>query len=357
MAAHRIKPGRCLFSIMKSTKKVDKLVDAKGVVAAAQECNVAGVLFTYYCTIQCRHCLFGCATNRPKVVMESQKLVEVLRLLRETGRVVHIAGGEPMFFWKQLRAGLRRASDAGVPPHFIETNCSFASDDEVTRNRFELMADCGVSGVLASCDAYHQEFVPAERFLRVRRLAREIFGASHFWGTDAPEEKIRALSGIAKNDNEMGEYVRDNPPIMVGTAREKLAEYLPDYKPDNPELPPGGWRHERHLDSCRLQFDASNMWELHVDPYGNIQTNCGIILGRLENTTPARVMANGPENANRFVAAVCEGGPLNLAEIAHDEHGFKLPEQVHRGCELCFLTRKFLRQYYPETFGPAEIYA
>jgi MoaA/NifB/PqqE/SkfB family radical SAM enzyme len=35
-------------------------MDELGVPKASQELRVAGVLFTYRCSIRCRHCLFGC---------------------------------------------------------------------------------------------------------------------------------------------------------------------------------------------------------------------------------------------------------------------------------------------------------
>ena len=55
--------------------------------------------------------------------------------------------------------------------------------------------------------------------------------------------------------------------------------------------------------------------------------------------------------------AVCEGGALGLAELASREYDFIWPKQVTQTCELCYLTRRFLRPFHPEVFGPAEVYA
>ncbi len=336
---------------------VDALVDKLGLQAAGKQLRVAGVIFTYRCSIRCRHCLFGCAGDRPDVAMAPEQLAEALALLHETGRVVHVAGGEAMLYWEALAEGLRIAHRQGVAPHFIETNCSFAVDDRATTRRLEFLAEHGLKGILASTDPYHQATVPPERFLRVRRLTDEIFGERNFWGSRAEESAIREHADIARDRSRLREYVRAHPPVAVGTAQQELAPYLDTFPPDDVALPGRGWGGTSDGLGCLGQFTADTVWELHLDPYGNIQTNCGMILGALPEATPASVLAAGPENANRFVCVVCEKGALGLADLAQREYGFERPEQVTQTCELCFLTRSFLRQFHPEVFGPEEVYA
>jgi hypothetical protein len=214
----------------------------------------------------------------------------------------------------------------------------------------------GVRGLLASSDPYHQAFVPAERFCRVRRIAREVFGPQNFWGADYDEESVRDLERIARNEDRLRAHVRENPPVMAGTAQRDLSRFLDALNPEDPALPAPGWRGQSAADSCATQFRAETIWELHIDPYGNIQTNCGMILGRVPDTSPAEVLRNGPERDNRFVEAVCGGGAIALARLAQREHGFNLPLRVSQTCELCYLARRFLRRHYPEVFGPEEVY-
>ena len=337
-------------------ESVDRRIEEVGLPQAASELRVAGVVFTYRCTIRCRHCMFGCAGDRPDVAMSPRQCADALAMLHETGRMVHVAGGEAMLYWETLAASLRLAHAEGHAPHFIETNCSFASDDAIVRERFAFLRAHGVRGVLASADPFHQESVPPENFLRVRRVAYEVFGERHFYGRRAPDDEIRVLAEIARDDARRCDYVRRHPPQMVGAAHRFLARCLDAFALDDPALPHHGWRGpvaERH---CLAQFRAETLWELHVDPYGNIQTNCGIILGHVERVRPAALLAAGPERANRFVETVCAGGPWALAALAEREHGFRPPERVVQGCELCFLARSFLRPFHPEVFGPAEIY-
>jgi hypothetical protein len=144
---------------------------------------------------------------------------------------------------------------------------------------------------------------------------------------------------------------------MVGTARRELARFLDSFPADDPDLPMAGWRRQHGLPGCLEQFRGDTIWEIHVDPHGNIQTNCGIILGNTDTVRPAELLAQGPESSNRFVERLCRNGPFGLALLARDEHGFELPPSVSQGCELCFLARRHLRQFHPDVFGPAEVYA
>ena len=324
--------------------------------AAGQRYGVAGLLFTYRCSIACQHCLFGCSTDKPDVAMTPAQCADALAMLHETNRAVHVAGGEAMMYWERLAKGLALAHEEGNAPHFIETNCSFATNGQIVRERLEFLASHGVLGLLASADPFHQEWVPPERFILVRRLAREIFGEANFWGPTQSDEEIMHLQSFARDLNRLREYVNRREIVMVGSAFRELPRYREHFDPRDERVPRMGHRGPRKNKSCLDEFRAETIWEFHIDPYGNIQTNCGMILGRVGETTPACVLARGPENANEFTRTVCESGPIGLAELATKEYGFVWPESISQDCELCFLARRHLRQFHPQVFGPAEIY-
>jgi hypothetical protein len=333
---------------------VDDRIRQVGLVQAGTELKVAAILFTYRCTISCRHCLFACRGARPDVVMDAERCVRYLAQLHELGRVVHIAGGEPVLYWEVLAEVLDRAVRAGVAPHFIETNCSFAGDDAVVRDRFTLFRQRGLFGVLLSADPYHQAHVRPENFLRARRIAREIFGAKNVWASDVSGEQVREYACIGRDEGRLAEYVRAGPPSLTGSAYAELAPFV-QAVPINEMPPPPGSRTAPHQRHCAGEFDAERIWEVHIDPYDNIQTNC-VILGRADRTPVAEVMARGPAQANFIARTLSEAGPIGLAEFARREHGFRIPQTTQQKCALCFVTRCFLRKYYPRILGPGEIY-
>lgn len=341
--------------VSEAHERADSCVKEHGVAAAGQELGVAAILYTYQCTIACRHCCFGCAADRPRLRTSTDRAVGHLRALHDLGRVIHIAGGECMMYWDDLKAVLQASFAEGVQPHFIETNCSFARDCRTVRERLDLLKSFGVSGVLLSADPYHQAFVPPERFLRVRRLAREVFGAENVWCTDAPDKTIIEFAEIARDEDRLAEYVRSNPPMLVGTAWRELRPFLKEYPLD--EIPlETGWRTRYRARDCAVDFDREKIWEIHIDPYDNIQTNCGVILGDARRTSPLEVIERGPGEANEIARMLSREGPFGLAEFARERHGFVVPETACSKCDLCFTTRKFLRRFYPDILGPAEVY-
>ena len=335
---------------------VDRRISEVGIRAAGQELGVAAILFTYRCTISCRHCCFGCSRKRPEVLMDAERCVRYLADLHETGRVIHIAGGECMAYWDELVKALEMAQGHGVQPHFIETNASFATTDAVVRERFERMRVLGLVGILSSADPYHQASVPPENFLRVRAIGEETFGRQNVWMSMASPEEIRDYAAIAKDEDRLSDWVRRNRPMFVGSAYNELSRFVEQHPIDR--LPPQhGWRFDHAGPDCAMEFDRESIWELHIDPYDNIQTNCGVILGKANQKKVKQLIEEGPGNANFISRILVEGGPLQLARWAHDRHGFDLPETEPSKCGLCYVTRSFLRRFYPDILGPEEVYS
>jgi hypothetical protein len=289
--------------------------------------------------------------------MSVGRFVTNLRQLHELGRVVHVAGGEAMMYWPQLRDALAAAQAARVSPHFIETNGSFAVSEEATRTRLNELRALGVAGLLVSADPFHQTQVSPERFLRVRRLTREIFGPSNFWGSKASAGQIRGHARTGRDPARLREYIRDCPPVLVGTAFRQLARFYKEYPLGSLPLKGGWvWKMDYGARDCRVDWAPETMWEIHIDPHDNILTNCGIVLGRATETTVRTVLERGPENAREIGGILARQGPFGLARWAHERHGYSVPARARSKCGLCFAVRCFLRPFYPNVIGPAEIY-
>ena len=334
--------------------EVNEIVAREGVVAAGGKLGVAAILYTYQCTIACRHCCFGCAAGNSNARMSTPQALKHLRSLHRLGRVIHIAGGECMMYWDELKALLAAARSEGVQPHFVETNCSFAVDERTVRERLDCLRSCGVRGILLSADPYHQEFVSPENFLWARSVSREVFGPENVWCTDASDKSVLDLARIARDPGRLREYVRAGPPMLVGRAQRELCRYLDGFRVDQVPLDTG-WHVRYRQRDCAVDFAPETIWEVHIDPYDNIQTNCGVILGNALRVRVETVMRQ-PAGANFVAETLAREGPFGLAKFAAERHGFVPPERVCSKCDLCYTVRKFLRREYPEILGPAEVY-
>lgn len=333
---------------------VDEVIAEVGVAHAIGIKHVASLLFTYRCTIACKHCLFNCSPWQPDVCVSLEDGVEFLRQLRATDRVIHIAGGEPMMYYPQMLAICQVANKEGNAPHFFETNASWCVDDDVTRRRYEELKQAGLLGVLISADPYHQVFVSPESRHRAYRWAVEIFGRENVAAAELSLERLSELRGIGRDDERLGEYSRNHAPRLVGRAGNVLAGFYPD-RPLEALAEDALWHGGPAGENCRSEFDSDEMWEIHIDPYGNIQTCCGIIVGDARERPLLEWMERGFHTDNELVRMVYERGPYAYLELAI-QHGYQPREGYPQKCNLCWEARKFLRPYFPDTFGPAEIY-
>ena len=334
-------------------RSVDAVVERDGVAAAITRKSVASLLLTYRCTLACPHCLFSCTPRHPRRFHDVERGIRYLRMLRATDRCVHIAGGEAMLEYETVLAICRGASRYGAAPHFIETNATWCTNTAKVHARLTELRDAGVRGLYISADPFHLAFYPVDRYLRCYEAAAELFGQRNVAAEPLTKEQLLGMQRVGRDPARLTEYVRGSPPRMVGRAGEVLAQYLParpiaDLVRDHMwhDAPPGM--------SCAWEFSPQTMWEIHLDPYGNVQTCCGVILGNVEHTPFGELMAAGFATDNPIITALREQGPVGLLHLA-EGLGYRREQYVQK-CHLCWRVRKFLRPHYPDTLGPDEIY-
>jgi len=312
----------------------------------------ASVLMTYACTIACDHCCFGCSPRKPPVVIPVADAVECLAEFHQLDRLTHIAGGEPFTFYGHLQAILRAAFERGVPPHFVESNCSWCMSDGLTRERLQELKSLGVLWMLISTDHYHLRHVPLENVLRGVTIAEEVFGPGTTMGRATREELERTLE-MGRDETRYADHIREHPPKLVGRAKRVLARYVAPRPISELDLETGWGLNPAN--TCDAEWDP--LWEIHADPYGNLQTNCGIILGNHRETPIAELMQTWHER-HPVLKGLSRRGVAYLVEAAA-ERGFVLDGRYPQKCYLCAELRTHLRNgngSYRDVFGPDEVY-
>ncbi|MBU7003922.1 MAG: radical SAM protein [Theionarchaea archaeon] len=333
---------------------VDQVVEREGVAKAIGIKHVASVLYTYRCTISCKHCLFNCSPDQPPVRTSHEDGLDFLEQLRATDRVVHIAGGEAMIYYDDLIALWSEANEGGIAPHFFETNASWCTDDEIAMARYRELKESGAKGVLISCDPYHLAHVKIDSFLRARKYAVKEFGRENVITSYATPEELERVRAVGKSEELLAEHVRNGPPNLVGRAGAELSRYLPD-RPIEELRYDGLWHPADITDgTCISEFDPNEMWEIHIDPYGNVQTCCGILVGNARQSSLEEMMGSGFAG-NEIVRIVRERGPFGLLDLATGL-GYEARKGYPQKCNLCWEVRKYLRPHFPDILGPDEIY-
>ncbi len=338
---------------MNDPRPVDSVVAAEGVVRAIALKRVASLLFTYRCSIACAHCLFNCSPRRPRRLHSVEQGVRYLGMLRATDRCVHIAGGEAMLEYETMLAICREADRQGAAPHFVETNATWCTTAAKARMRLAELQSVGVRGLLISADPFHLAFYPVDRYRRCYETAVGVFGEANVAAAKLSREQLLEMQQVGRDPVRLAEHVRRHPPRMVGRAAEVLARLLPP-RPIEELAGDGTWHDAPPVMSCAHELSPETMWEIHLDPYGNVQTCCGIVLGNVEEGPLGEQMASGFATDDPVITALREDGPRGLLRFA-EGLGYRRGEYVQK-CHLCWEVRKYLRAWYPGALGPGEVY-
>jgi hypothetical protein len=180
---------------------------------------------------------------------------------------IHFTGGEPFLNFDLLMFTVETAAELQIPSTFVETNCSWCTNDKITREKLKLLKEKGLCGILISVNPYYAEFVPFERTERCTRISFEIFQDNMFIyqvdfyylfkhmnikGTISFKEALE----LQKKDYNVELF-------LSGKATESLYDYYPVYPAS-------------HFFSEPCQPDFLRSWHNHFDNYGNFMPGyCG----------------------------------------------------------------------------------
>ena len=145
----------------------------------------------------------------------------------------------------------------------------------------------------------------------------------------------------------------EHPPKLLGRAAKVLAKHVPLRPLSGFDLDMGWGRDPDH--TCNPGWDP--LWEIHVDPYGNLQTNCGILLGNAHDV-PITELVQTWYQRNPILRDFSRHSVAWLLEAAK-RCGFEPAREYPQKCYLCGTLRAFLRERdeaFRTVFGPDEVY-
>ena len=324
-----------------------------------------GLLLSYQCSAACRHCMYACSPKWKGDWITPEDLEEGLSQL--AGRIepspwgdktvslnygLHFTGGEPFLNFELLRQAVEMADELSIPSTFVETNCFWCRDDEVTREKLSLLQEAGLKGILISVNPFYAEYVPFERTERCIRVSRETFGGNVMVYQLEYYHQFRQL-GIRKR-LPLEDYIQ-----LVGDERwtesvelflmGRAARQLRAFYPTRPAA--------SFFDQpCQPSFLRN--WHNHFDNYGNFMPGyCGgISLGRWQDLD--RLEGEGIDleahPVLRFLTAEDMEGLFHFAK----DFGYQASRRGYVSkCDLCLDIRKHLvsRQDFEE-LNPKAFY-
>lgn len=120
-------------------------------------------VITLACTGRCKHCSEG-EHNGHGEHIEPEIAAKLVRKVVGTYNIdsVMTFGGEPLLYPESVYAIHQAAKEMNIPKRHLITNGFFSKDVSKIKMVAEKLAESGVTDILLSADAFHQETIPLE---------------------------------------------------------------------------------------------------------------------------------------------------------------------------------------------------
>ena len=324
-----------------------------------------GVFLSYRCNSRCRYCMYACSPDWSPDWISEEDLTRVLSQL--SGKIkpspygsdrvslnygLHFTGGEPFLNFDLLLKAVEIANELEIPSTFVETNCYWCVNDEITREKLMLLKSKGLRGILISVNPFYLEYIPFSRTERAIRISREVFkGNVMVYQVEYYFQfKELGIKGILPFDEYLkmvkpGDIQKRVELFLTGRAAYKLKDFYPKY--------PANY----FLDKpCQPPFLRN--WHNHIDNYSNyLPGYCGgLSLGdaRKLNLICKEGVDADSHPILRFLAA---GDFEGLFQFATKDFGYEERSEGYVSkCHLCLDMRKHLAKEGFEELTPKEFY-
>ncbi|HDN01684.1 MAG TPA: radical SAM protein [Candidatus Bathyarchaeota archaeon] len=318
-----------------------------------------GILLTYKCTNECKHCMYACSPRWSGDWIKLEDAEKVLKNLsaafrkrypRDFTRVgvnlgLHFTGGEPFLNFDLLLRLVKLADKLEIPSIFVETNCFWCINDEVTVEKLQKLREAGLDGILISANPFVIEQVPFERIERAVKISKRIFGANTMVYQELFYNQMKMINlkgtlpfedylSLMRNVDPFGLNVGLSYPsiLPMGRAAYRLSHLYRRY-------PAKKFFKENCLE------ELTREWHVHIDNYCNYITGycAGISLGDARRLD--RLCREGIELEDHPIIEklVSPRGLGKLFEYASKEYGYKERREGYISkCHLCLDVRKHI---------------
>lgn len=322
----------------------------------------AGVILSYKCSSECKHCMYACSPlwRADWLTEEGVKLVlsRLAQRIRPSpygpdsvsvNHGLHFTGGEPFLNFSLLLDAVKLAHELKIPSIFVETNCFWCVNDEVTMNRFTALKEAGLNGILISVNPFILEHVPFRRTERAIKIGSEVFGENTMIYQEIHYQRFKSLR--VENTLTLDQYLgkekgalRRSELLPMGRACYRLKHLFVRY-------PAKAFFDE----SCIPELTRD--WHVHVDNYFNyIAGYCGGI--SLGDARELDALTQGVDLQDKPILRALATSLRSLYEFAVREFNYEEEEGYISKCHLCADIRRHIVRQTDEfkELQPRELY-
>ncbi len=288
------------------------------------------ILLTYSCTYECDHC-FAWGSPFLEGTLTLDQIDEILEQAVELGSVewIYFEGGEPFLYQPVLVKAVKNAADAGFKVGLV-SNAYWATE---VRDAIEWLRPLAglVQDLSVSSDLFHHTD-------EMDRTARNAAEAAKQLGIPVGEI---CIAQPTKTDAEtvVGQLPIGETAVQFrGRAAAKLVDGVA-HRP---------WE---GFTECPSE-DFRDPGRVHLDPLGNVHICQGLSMGNVFETTLKEMCEAYDPEKHPVIGPLLAGGPAELVRRFDLTH----KEAYADACHLCYEMRGSLRDQFPDTLTPDQMY-
>jgi hypothetical protein len=288
------------------------------------------LLLTYQCTFECDHC-FVWGSPRQSGVLTLDNIRHILREARDLGTIasIYFEGGEPFLYYAIMLEGARLAKQQGYEVGVVSNSYWATSIDDAVawlKPLAGLIDDLSISS-----DEYHFDETLSQQ-ARNARAAADQLGIPIGVISVAQPATLDAASIT-------GQLLAGEAAVMY---RGRAAVKLIDRAARRPWTDFTACPHE----------DLREPGRVHIDPFGNLHTCQGIVIGNVFTTTLQDICAAYDPDAHPIAGPLLRGGPVELVRRYAVSHA----DAYADACHLCYESRLALRDRFAAVLAPDQMY-
>jgi len=289
-------------------------------------------LLTYQCDLECDHC-FVWGSPDAEGVFTLKQVRNILAEAKKLGTVesVAIEGGEPFLYYPIMLRILREAANLGFRVEIL-SNSYWATSPEDAAEWLRPISEVKDVDLTLSSDPYHGESWGDENVRNALKAAKALNIKASILAVKDSNSPIPCPSEIEGVKVGMWDL------MYRGRAYSKLLENV-SRKP---------WQ---EFTKCPYENFADQK-RVHIDPSGYTHVCQGISIGNALQKPLSKIVMEFDPYKNPVVEPLIRGGPVALVE----KFGLPHDEAYADACHLCYAARLLLREKFPETLAPDQMY-
>lgn len=302
------------------------------------ELATGGIMTNYDCSVRCAHCRHKASPTRNGGFMSVEMMDKIIKKLEQVNcKSVHIEGGEPFLYPKELLGIVQQINNSSLHLEHIVTNCSWYQNQKETKNILKSLKEYGLGRLLLKVGPFQNENIPLKKVQNVAKVAEQLGINVMIWDNEVYPEvasfdasKTHSLKKYLKKygDDYMKKLAACYNVTFAGRSFSAYENYLSKYSVSDLLTQNQG---------CHHDFPTAN--HFHVDSFGNFifsHTN-GITID-IED-----LGSNIDPKKYPYLTILLNGGVNSLYKLATSQYNFKPKTDGYISkCHLCYELRKFL---------------